>query len=86
MAEEKFEPPSDSGSISTIGPVKITSICIAYGLGAVLLQQNEKRSRNSVSFTSCQLQKAELTYAAQKKEGFAVVHAQKNWRHHLYDE
>lgn len=50
-----------------------------YDLGGVLLQRNEDGLLSSVSFTSAQLRKDELAYAAHEKECLAVVDGHKKW-------
>jgi hypothetical protein len=51
-------------------------------IGAVL-QQDSGRGLQPVAFESRKLQGAELNYPIYEKEGLAVVHALKTWRHYL---
>lgn len=66
---------------------KLTIRCDAsgYGLGAVLLQENENpKFTGVIAYTSRTLSKSEKNYATTHKECLAVVHSVTHWRHYLY--
>ena len=54
-----------------------------YGVGGVLLQQEETGAWRPVAFTSRKLKGAETRYTTTEKECLAVVHSLKKWRHYL---
>ena len=63
-------------------PVVVQTDASGYAVGAVLLQEVGE-SHRPVAFYSKKLDKHEVNYSTQKKEGLAVVLALKRWEHYL---
>lgn len=67
-------------------PKKVMTDASTYGLGGVLLQQNDDGKWRPLSFTSRLLKKAERNYAPTERECLAVLHTFLKWRHYLHGE
>jgi len=65
-------------------PKRVMTDASDYGVGGVLLQQNDDGIWQPVSFTSRKLKDVETRYTVTEKECLAVVHSLRKWRHYLH--
>ena len=84
--KELLSNPSALSAPRSGAPKKVMTDASAYGIGGVLLQEDDHGTWRPLSFTSRQLKKSELAYPVHQKECLAVVHALKIWRHYLHGE
>ena len=66
-------------------PYTITTDASGFAIGAVL-QQDHGKGLQPIAYISKKLQPAETRYTTYEKEGFAIVHALKQWRHYLHTD
>lgn len=62
-------------------PFKIETDASDFGVGAVLLQQNDKGDWHPLAYESQKLSSEERAYPVQERELLAVLHALRKWRY-----
>ncbi|KAG2190783.1 hypothetical protein INT47_012934, partial [Mucor saturninus] len=61
-------------------PFRVETDASDFGVGAVLLQQDETGTWKPLAFESKKLSKAERSYPAQERELLGILHALRSWR------